>query len=113
MPGQKKIQATELETPLGPFKSAWHATGHPQADAMVAKAALVSALMDAIEQRGLTQTAAAGLLGIPRPNLSRLFSGEFQSVTFDKLFTLLNGLGIGVRVLFGPLEAGVSVETAA
>jgi predicted XRE-type DNA-binding protein len=87
--------------------------GDPRADSMVAKAVLVSALMDAIEARELTQTAAAELLGIPRPNLSRLCSGQFQSVTFDRLFDLLNKMGLGVRVTFQEGSAGVYVEQAA
>ena len=93
------------------FLSAWHATGDPEADAMVAKSTLVFRMQQAIEARNLTQSAAAQILGIKQPALSRILSGHFRSITFDQLFKLLNRLGVGVRVAFLEDDASVHVET--
>lgn len=111
MPTRKKADLN-LPEHEGPFKSAWHAIGDPDADAMVAKSTLVAAIADGIKAKGLTQTAAAEAMGIAQPHLSRILSGRFRSVTFDQLFKLLNALGVGVHVTFGPQEEGVSVTAS-
>ena len=100
------------ETIHGPFPSAWHAMGDPQADAMVAKGELVRALRASIQAAGLTQREAALRLKLPASNLSRLLSGRFRAVTFDQLFRLLAVMGHGVRVVVAPDPApSLTVET--
>ena len=95
-------------------KSAWHATGDPDADEMLAKSTLVRALDKRIRELGLTQTAAAERLGLQRPNLARILSGRFRSISFDQLFKLLAGLGVDVRVTVAPTveDGGLSVALA-
>ena len=93
-------------------KSAWHATGDPEAGDMVAKGHLVKVLDDTIKASGLKQGEAAERLGIPQPNLSRILSGRFRSVTFDQLFKLLAGMGVDVRVTLAPAAAGLPASVA-
>ena len=104
-----KPDPNPVEEPIalsGPFASAWHAQGDPDADAMVAKARLVSALQDAITTAGLKQVEAAECLGMTPSNLSRLLSGRFRSISFDQLFKLLAAMGLDVRVTLAPAAPG-------
>ena len=53
---------------------------------MLAKAKLALAILDAIEQRGLTQQQAAELLASNRTNIAKLKRGnELSKFTFDRL----------------------------
>lgn len=65
------------------------------------KARLISRIQSAIEERGLTQSEAAKLIGIDQPRLSKMLRGGFLSFSSDKLFDILNRLGhrVEVRVL--------------
>lgn len=63
-----------------------------------AKAAIVFAINEAIRASRLSQTEAAALVGMRQPNLSRILSGNFSSVTFDRLFEILGALGGGVQL---------------
>ena len=105
MASSKKNDASLVDSEAevsGPFPSAWHALGDLDANAMVAKANMVRALDSTIIARGLTQAAAAELLGIAQPNLSRILSGHFRSVTMDQLVKHLVALGANVRVTIVP-----------
>jgi transcriptional regulator with XRE-family HTH domain len=66
---------------------------------------MVRALASTINARGLTQAAAAELLGVAQPNLSRILSGHFRSVTVDHLVKHLVALGANVRVTIAPQVA--------
>ena len=105
MPSSKKndVNLAEGEAEVsGPFQSVWHALEDPDADAMLAKASMVRALDSTIKARSLTQGAAAEMLGIAQPNLSRILSGHFRSVTMDQLVKHLVALGANVRVTIVP-----------
>ena len=57
---------------------------------MLAKAELALTILDAIEQRGLTQRQAAELLETDRTNISKLKRGnELRKFTFDRLLSWL------------------------
>lgn len=104
------VAAVEPIEISGPYKSAWHAMGAPEADGMVAKARLVTALQRAIRAAGLKQSEAAERLGMPQSNLSRLLSGRFRAVSFDQLFKLLAKMGLDVRVSLVPASPGMAGE---
>ena len=53
--------------------------GLPDADEMLAKAGLASAILDVIEQRGLTQAEAAEKMGIDQPKVSKIVRGRLRS----------------------------------
>ncbi len=60
---------------------------------MLAKAKLALTILDAIEQRGLTQQQAAELLETDRTNISKLKRGnELRKFTFDRLLSWLTKL---------------------
>lgn len=106
------LEAVEQIEVEGPFASPWHALGHPDADLMVVKAGLVLRLDKAIKDAGITRAAAAGRIGIAGPNLTRVLSGHFQSVTLDALWRYLRAMGIDVQVTAAP-TAGRAMSTAA
>ena len=60
---------------------------------MLAKAKLAMTILNAIEQRGLTQHQAAKLLETNRTNISKLKRGnELRKFTFDRLLSWLTKL---------------------
>ena len=63
--------------------------GLPNADENIVKAELVLQLRKLIEERGLTQKAAAGLLGIHQPDLSDLLRGAFHKCSVESLMRFL------------------------
>ena len=67
--------------------------GIDEPEAMLAKAKLALTILDAIEQRGLTQHQAAKLLGTDRSDISKLKRGsELHRFTFDRLLSWLTKL---------------------
>ena len=79
------------------------------------KARIVSLIDDVIKHRGLTQTKAAKLLGVPQPQLSRLLRGYFYRFSVERLFRLLNALDRDVEIVIKrkprSRDARVSVVT--
>jgi len=73
--------------------------GVPNAGEHLAKADLVIGIAAIIRSKGLSQTAAAKLVGIAQPDLSRLMRGNFEGFSYDRLFDVLNALGENVRVV--------------
>ena len=60
--------------------------GHPEADAHLLKADLVTRIDTIIRQRGITQTEAARLLGLTQPDVSRLLRGDFREYSLERFF---------------------------
>ena len=73
--------------------------GVPDAEEHLAKADLVIGIAAIIKSKGLSQTAAAKLVGIEQPDMSRLMRGHFEGFSYDRLFGILNALGENVRVV--------------
>jgi predicted XRE-type DNA-binding protein len=73
--------------------------GVPNAGEHLAKADLVIGIAAIIRSKRLSQTAAAKLVGIAQPDLSRLMRGHFEGFSYDRLFDILNALGENVRVV--------------
>ena len=61
------------------------------------KARLVLGLAKLIEAKGLTQTAAADLIGIGRPDLSKILRGNF-TVSLEHLLNVMRALGSDVEI---------------
>ena len=61
------------------------------------KARLVLGLAKLIEAKGLTQTAAADLIGIARPDLSKILRGNF-TVSLEHLLNIVRALGCDVAI---------------
>jgi len=73
--------------------------GHPEADAHLLKAELVSRIEEVIRRRGLKQVEAAKLLGLSQPDVSRLLRGDFREYSMERLLRLLTALGRDVEIV--------------
>ena len=73
--------------------------GHPDADAHLLKAALVTRIDEIIRQRGLKQVEAAKLLGLSQPDVSRLLRGNFREYSMERLLRFLTVLGRDVEIV--------------
>ena len=73
--------------------------GRPDAEAHLLKAKLVTRIDAIIRQRGLTQVAAAKLLGLSQPDVSRLLRGNFREFSVERLLRLLLALGRDVEIV--------------
>ncbi len=54
-----------------------------------------------IEDRDLTQAAAATLLGVTQPRISDLTRGKIDRFSIDTLIAMLGHAGVGVRIVLG------------
>jgi predicted XRE-type DNA-binding protein len=89
--------------------------GMRDADERLAKAELARLIRNAVRARGLTQTAAAHLLGIKQPDVSDLLRGKLARFSRERLERFLNALDLEVRIQVGPRpqwkrHAGITVE---
>lgn len=73
--------------------------GLPNPEEHLAKAQLVSMIDDVIRDRGLTQQAAAKLMGIDQPKVSHLLRGRFSGFSTQRLIEFLNALGRDVEIV--------------
>lgn len=73
--------------------------GYANPEGMFAKAQLVSRISDLIKQRRLTQSAAAALLEIDQPNVSRLLRGQLSGFSYERLLKFLNALGCDIEIV--------------
>lgn len=76
--------------------------GLPNAEEHQLKAALVVQLKRLIAERGLTQTAAAKLVGMKQPDLSKLLRGQFRLVSVEKLMRMLTAFDQDVEITLKP-----------
>jgi predicted XRE-type DNA-binding protein len=74
-------------------KSVYEDLDYANADEILIKARLVTAIADQVKRRGLTQTEASELLGFSQPKLSNLLRGQFRGVSEKKLMECLTKLG--------------------
>lgn len=76
--------------------------GLPNAQEHQLKAALVVQLKRLIAERELTQVAAAKLVQIKQPDLSRLLRGQFRLVSVEKLMRMLTAFDQDVEITLKP-----------
>lgn len=72
--------------------------GFPDADDHLLKAELVMRLTALIKLRKLTQSAAAEILGIGQPDLSKILKGDFRQVSVERLLRFHLALGHDVSI---------------
>ena len=70
----------------------------PEPDTELIKADLAHAIALIIEERALTQTESAVLMGIRQPNVSLLMCGRTENYSVGRLLMLLNRLGHDVVI---------------
>jgi predicted XRE-type DNA-binding protein len=89
--------------------------GLPDAEERLAKAELARVIRREIDDRDLTQTEAARLLGISQPDVSDLVRGKLARFSMERLERFLNALDLEVRIQIGPRprgkrRAGITVQ---
>lgn len=80
-------------------KNVFEDLGFPDAEERQAKLRLAYALNQVLEQRELTQTAAAKLLGLSQPKVSAVRNYKLAGFSVERLMTLLTALGQDVEIV--------------
>jgi len=93
---KRKVQGVEVEMGTG---NVYADLGYGDADEMLIRAQLVTKIGEIIKRKGLTQTQAAQLLGMPQPKLSNLLSGRFRGFSERRLIDCLTKLGRDVQIV--------------
>lgn len=77
------------------FNSVWDAIEDTPADAenMKLRSALMMAIKEDIQSKGLTQTEAAKLLGVTQPRVSDLMRGKIDLFSLDTLVNMAAAAG--------------------
>jgi Uncharacterized conserved small protein len=73
----------------------------PEAETMLVKAQLATAIADSVAARKLTQNQAAEILGLTQPKMSQLLNGRFRGISEAKMMDCLVRLGRDVRITIG------------
>lgn len=79
--------------------------GLRDADELLAKADLVHAIRQVVSSKKLSQRAAAAVLGVAQPDLSKLFRGRLEGFSIERLVRMLNALDQDVRIVVQPKPA--------
>ena len=93
---KRKVQGVEVQMGTG---NVYADLGYGDADEMLIRAQLVTKIGEIIKRKGLTQTQAAQLLGMPQPKLSNLLSGRFRGFSERRLIDCLTKLGRDVQIV--------------
>ncbi len=72
--------------------------GLPDAEELLVKAKLAHQIAIVIKERGLSQSDAASLIGMPQPKLSIMLRGQFRGISEDKMMRCLAALGHDVTI---------------
>ncbi len=78
--------------------------GHSDATEMQRKSQLAGAIARAIKAKRLTQDAAAVLLCIDQPKISRISQEQFWDVSESKLMELVTKLGHNIKIVIRPAK---------
>jgi predicted XRE-type DNA-binding protein len=76
--------------------------GFPDAQELTAKTILAKKINDILETRGLTQTDAAALLGMPQPKVSAIRNYKLRGISLERLMHALTALGHHVEIVVRP-----------
>jgi len=74
----------------------------PNREEHLVKAQLVFRIDAIMKERRLKQTAAAGLLGIKQPDVSKMLRGEFRQFSVERLLRFLVALNQDVAIVVKP-----------
>jgi predicted XRE-type DNA-binding protein len=87
--------------------------GFQDAEELSAKTLLAVKLNDLIDQRGLSQTAAARITGMTQPKVSQVRRYKLQNISLERLMQALVSLDQQVEIVVRPARraqmAGISV----
>ena len=87
--------------------------GFDDAEELTAKAALALKLNNLIDQRGLSQTQAASIMGMTQPKVSQVGHYKLQNISLERLMQALVSLDQQVKIVVQPARrthsAGIMV----
>lgn len=87
--------------------------GFEDAEELSAKAALALKLNELIDQRSLSQTDAAGIIGMTQPKVSQVRRYQLQNISLERLMQALVSLDQHVEIVVQPARrtraAGITV----
>ena len=72
--------------------------GYRAPESMLVKAQLVTRIAELLDEKEMTQTQAATVLGIPQPKLSKMLRGQFRGFSERKLVNCLTQLGQSAQI---------------
>jgi predicted XRE-type DNA-binding protein len=75
-------------------------------DEELAKAEMTARIAEAISRKGLTQTAAAKILGVDQPKVSALLRGKFAGFSIERLLKFIAILGNDIEIVIRPRSKG-------
>ncbi len=84
--------------------------GLANAEEHLVKAGLVAKIDRIIQQRELTQTVAAQLMGIDQPKVSAMLAGQFRGYSVERLMRFLVALGHDVEIVVKAKKRGGTAE---
>lgn len=70
-----------------------------EAENLKLRAALMMRIEDWVKESGMTQAAAAKLLGLTQPRLNALLKGKIGLFSLDALVTVVSKAGFSVRLV--------------
>lgn len=82
--------------------------GYPDAAERTAKVALTVAILRILKERGLTQAAAAKILGVNQPKVSALVHCRLEGFSVERLMGFLTALGNDVDITIRPRRSARS-----
>ncbi len=74
--------------------------GPDEAQHLLVRSELMLKVEKLLKQKGLTQAAAARIMGVTQPRVSDLLRGKIGLFSTDSLIDMLARLGVTVRVAF-------------
>lgn len=74
--------------------------GPEEAQHLLVRSKLMLQIEKVLRTRGLTQTAAAKIMGVSQPRVSDLLHGKVGLFSTDTLIDMLARLGVSVRIAF-------------
>jgi predicted XRE-type DNA-binding protein len=96
MASRSDEKAVEIERGTG---NVFADLGYADAEERQTKLRLAYAISQAVEERRLTQAAAAGLLGINQPKVSALLNYKLAGFSVERLMTFLTALDRDVEIV--------------
>jgi len=73
--------------------------GRPDAEEALARVRLAQQIAEIIEDRSISQSEAASLMGMDQPKVSALVRGRLNGFSTDRLFRCLVALGQDVEII--------------
>lgn len=70
------------------------------------RALLAMFISDVIEERKLTQSAAAQIMGIDQPKVSAILRGRLSDFSLERMMRYVTRLGYDIRIVVEPKPAG-------